>query len=127
MGKSQLIITDSDCIMEEGRALRKPVLLFREKTESIDAHLTDSVKIIGLKRASIVVETSRLLENPKASNNIVSELSSSGDGHAAERIVQAIKHHFGRASRPKDYKPKTQTQEVIINSKNHGIRAGAMQ
>jgi UDP-N-acetylglucosamine 2-epimerase (non-hydrolysing) len=35
MSKSQLIITDSDCIVEEGLALRKPVLLFREKTESI--------------------------------------------------------------------------------------------
>ena len=107
--------------------MQKPVLLFREKTESIDNHLTGSVKTIGLKRASIVVETSRLLENPKASNNLVTDFSSSGDGHASERIIQAIKHHFGRAERPKDYKPKTQAQAPIKNSENHGMSAGAMQ
>jgi UDP-N-acetylglucosamine 2-epimerase (non-hydrolysing) len=106
MSKSQLIITDSDCIVEEGLALRKPVLLFREKTESIDNRLTGSVKTIGLTRQSIVVETSRLLENPRASNNLVAEYSSPGDGHASERIVQAIKHYFNRANRPKDYIPK---------------------
>jgi UDP-N-acetylglucosamine 2-epimerase (non-hydrolysing) len=89
--------------VEEGLALRKPVLLFREKTESIDNRLTGSVKTIGLTRKSIVVETSRLLENPRASNNLVAEYSSPGDGHASERIIQAIKHHFGLAERPKDY------------------------
>jgi UDP-N-acetylglucosamine 2-epimerase (non-hydrolysing) len=127
MGKSQLIITDSNCIVEEGLALQKPVLLFREKAAPIDKHLTGSVKIVGLKRASIVVETSRLLENPRASNHLVAEVSSFGDGHAAERIVQAIKHHFGRAVRPKDYKPETQAQTAIINSKNLGMSANAMQ
>jgi UDP-N-acetylglucosamine 2-epimerase (non-hydrolysing) len=83
MGKSQLIITDSDCILEEGL------------------------------RASIVIETSRFLENPKASNNWVAEFMPPGDGHAAERIVQAIKHHFGRADRPQDYKPKTKSDNAL--------------
>jgi UDP-N-acetylglucosamine 2-epimerase (non-hydrolysing) len=106
MARSYLIITDSDCIVEEGLALRKPVLLFREKSEPLNSHLTGGVKQIGLKRASIVVETSRLIEDPNASKNLFAELNSSGDGHAAERILQAIKHHFGRADRPKDYKPK---------------------
>jgi len=115
MHKSQLIITDSNCIMEEGLALRKPVLLFRETTESIDNHLTGSGRAIGLKRSSIVVETSRLLENPRALNHLVTEVGSSGDGHAAQRIVQAIKHHFGRAERPKDYKPKTPKQTTKQN------------
>jgi UDP-N-acetylglucosamine 2-epimerase (non-hydrolysing) len=115
MGKSQLIITDSDCIMEEGLALRKPVLLFRGKTAPIDSHLTGSVKIIGLKRASIVVETSRLLEKSDSSNNLFAGFNSSGDGHAAERIVQAIKHHFSRADRPKDYKPKAPQQTTRQN------------
>jgi UDP-N-acetylglucosamine 2-epimerase (non-hydrolysing) len=113
MGKSQLIITDSDCILEEGLALQKPILLFREKTESIDDRLTGSAGAIGLKRASIVIETSRFLENPKASNNWVAEFMPPGDGHAAERIVQAIKHHFGRADRPQDYKPKTKSDNAL--------------
>jgi UDP-N-acetylglucosamine 2-epimerase (non-hydrolysing) len=28
-----------------------------------------------------------------------------GDGHAAERIIQAIEYHFDLATRPEDYKP----------------------
>ena len=117
MARSCLIITDSDCIMEEGLALRKPVLLLREKTELIDSHLAGCVKMIGLKRASIVVETSRLIEDQNASRNIIAEFSLGGDGHAAERIVQAIRCHFGMGKRPKDYKPKahekTSNQKVI--------------
>ena len=112
MSKSQLIITDSDCILEEGFALQKPVLLFRDKTDSMDNEVTDSVRAIGLKRASIVLETSPFLENSNESNNLVAEIIPSGDGHAADRIVQAIKHYFGRAEHPKDYKPKLPEQNT---------------
>ena len=127
MARSCLIITDSDCIMEEGLALRKPVLLLREKTEPIGSHLAGSVKLIGLKRASIVVETSRLIEDQNASRNLIAEFSLGGDGHAAERIVQAIRCHFGMGKRPKDYKPKTQVQTASINSGNIEVNASAMQ
>ena len=118
MARSCLIITDSDCIMEEGLALRKPVLLLREKTEPLGSHLAGCVKLIGLKRASIVVETSRLIEDQNASRNIIAEFSLGGDGHAAERIVQAIKHHFDRADRPKDYKPNTPKQTTKQNMRH---------
>jgi hypothetical protein len=37
-----------------------------------------------------------------------------GDGHAAERIVQAIRHHFDRDRRPEDFKPKTNS-DVSFN------------
>ena len=122
MVRSYLIITDSDCIAEEGLALRKPVLLFREKSEPLNSHLAGGVKQIGLKRASIVVETSRLIEDPNASKNLFAEFNLSGDGHAAERVVQAIKHHFGRANRPKDYKPKA--HEKTSNQKQiHSVPA----
>jgi UDP-N-acetylglucosamine 2-epimerase (non-hydrolysing) len=101
-----LIITDSDCIAEEGLAVRKPVLLFREKEETTDTHLAGCVKPIGLKRSSIVVETSRLIEEQNIDRNLIAEFSMGGDGHAAGRIVQAIRHHFGMGERPKDYVAK---------------------
>jgi UDP-N-acetylglucosamine 2-epimerase (non-hydrolysing) len=108
MARSYLIITDSDCIAEEGLALRKPVLLFQEKNGQKGYHIAGAAKQIGLKRAGIVEETSRLIEAPNASKNLFAEFSMSGDGHAAERIVQAIKYYFGRAERPQDYVPKVQ-------------------
>jgi UDP-N-acetylglucosamine 2-epimerase len=89
--------------------------------------LAGSVKLIGLKRASIVVETSRLIEDQNASRNLIAEFSLGGDGHAAERIVQAIRCHFGMGKRPKDYKSKTQVQTASINSGNVEVNASAMQ
>ena len=128
MARSYLIITDSDCIAEEGLALRKPVLLFQKKNGQKGYHLAGGVKQIGLKRAGIVEETSRLIEAPNASKNLFAEFSISGDGHAAERIVQAIKYYFGHAERPIDYQPKFQGQtEVVSTSKNIEVNATAMR
>jgi UDP-N-acetylglucosamine 2-epimerase (non-hydrolysing) len=106
MARSYLMITDSICIMEEGVALRKPVLLFEEKTGQMESSFMGGVKPIEMKRAGVVVETSRLIEDPNAVKSLIGEFSSSGDGRAAERIVQAIRCHFGMGERPKDYSPK---------------------
>jgi UDP-N-acetylglucosamine 2-epimerase (non-hydrolysing) len=128
MMQSFLIITDSDCIAEEGLALRKPVLMFQDETRLTGSHLSGSVKQIGLKRAGIVEETSRLIEEPNASKNLFAELTMSGDGHASERIVQAIKYFFGRADRPADYVPKIQGPTETVNSKdNIEMSANAMR
>ena len=107
MARSHLMITDSICIMEEGVALRKPVLFFEEKSAQAESYVMGGVKTIEMKRASVVVEASRLIEDPDAVKNLIGEFSSSGDGRAAERIVQAIRCHFGLAERPRDYTPKT--------------------
>ena len=117
MAKSHLIITDSICITEEGVALRKPVVLFEEETGQTESDIMGCVKRIGLKRAEIVIEASRLIEDPNASKDLIGELSSAGDGRAAERIVQAIRCHFGMGERPKDYSPKAiekPTQSAMI-------------
>jgi UDP-N-acetylglucosamine 2-epimerase (non-hydrolysing) len=110
MVRSYLIITDSDCIAEEGLALRKPVLLLQEKTGQKGDLLPGGVKQIGLKRAGIVLETSRLIEEPNASKNLFAEFGLYGDGHASERVIQAIKYYFNRAERPADYVPKGQAR-----------------
>jgi UDP-N-acetylglucosamine 2-epimerase (non-hydrolysing) len=106
MARAHLIITDSICITDEGVALRKPVVFFEEKTGQTESDIMGGVKRIGLKRASIVFETSRLIEDPNALKNLIGEFSLTGDGRAAERIVQAIRCHFGMGERPKDYSPK---------------------
>jgi len=127
MVRSHLIITDSDCIVEEGLAVRKPVLLFREKDEATDSHLAGCVKPIGLKRESIVVETSRLIEDQNIARNLIAEFSLGGDGHAAERIVQAVRHHFGLGQRPKDYVPKAIEKPVQSKTANQTLDTNKKQ
>jgi UDP-N-acetylglucosamine 2-epimerase (non-hydrolysing) len=110
MNRSHLIITDSACILEEGRALKKPVLLFQEAGEASAEPADEGVRLTGQTRMSVVVETSRLLEDPDAYANMICESESYGDGHASARIIQAIRHHFDLAGRPEDYKPKSSEQ-----------------
>ncbi len=127
IARSYLMLTDSDCIAEEGLALRKPVLLLQEKTEQKGRLLPGGVKQIGLKRAGIVVETSRLIEEPNASKNLFAEFGLYGDGHAAERITQAIKYYFDRAERPLDYRPKTRVETASTDPKNFEKKANVMR
>ena len=125
MALSHLVITDSDCIAEEGLALHKPVLLLQDKTTQKGYHFLGGVKQIGLKRAGILEETSRLIEEPNASKNLFAEFSMSGDGRAAERIVQAIKYYFGLAERPVDYVPKVQDKFQQSNDSQQVYSSGA--
>jgi UDP-N-acetylglucosamine 2-epimerase (non-hydrolysing) len=86
--------------------------------------------MIGLKRVGIVVETSRLIEDQNISKNLIAEFGPGGDGHAAERIVQAIRHHFGMGERPNDYKSKATKPGNIQNMRHsnstqeYGVASG---
>jgi UDP-N-acetylglucosamine 2-epimerase (non-hydrolysing) len=104
MGQAHIIITDSRCIVEEGLALKKPVVLLKDSKETIEESAGEGVLRIGLERESLVVEISRLLEDPDKYKNMICDSKSYGDGHAAERIIQAIRHHFNLdTARPKDF------------------------
>jgi UDP-N-acetylglucosamine 2-epimerase (non-hydrolysing) len=106
VAKSHVMITDSPCVMEEGLALRKPIVFFEENSGQPGSHFTGEVKPVESKRARIVVEASRLIEDPNASQKVIAEFGLAGDGRAAERIVRAICCHFGIGECPVDFKPK---------------------
>ena len=103
MGRAYLIITDSGGIQEEGPSLKKPILVFRKVTERPEGLATGGVKLTGIDGENVVREASRLLQDPEAYGSMVAEYNPYGDGHAAERIVQAILHYFGKAPRPLDF------------------------
>ncbi len=119
MAKSLLIITDSDCIKEEGVALKKPVLVFGKAGPSLEELKPDGVKQVGSKTENIVLEASKLIEDQLAYQRMIAGSSPFGDGHAADRIVKAIRSHFGLGERPKDFKFDTDTQK---RSKAQGTR-----
>ena len=103
MSKAYLIITDSGGIQEEGPSLRKPILVFRKVTERPEGIATGGVKLVGLERGNVVREVSRLLEDPAAYQRMIANHNPYGDGHAADRIIQAILHYFNLGPRPADF------------------------
>ncbi len=95
MKYAYLILTDSGGIQEEAPALGKPVLVLRHETERPEAVAEGVVKLVGTKVETIVSETRRLLDDPLAYKAMAKGFSPYGDGHAAERIVAALRHMAG--------------------------------
>lgn len=90
MKRSTLILTDSGGIQEEAPGLGIPVLVMRDTTERPEGVDAGVVKLVGTDRAVIVEETSRLLTDADARSAMASGVNPYGDGHAAERIVNAL-------------------------------------
>lgn len=109
MNNAYLIITDSGGIQEEGPSLRKPILVFRKVTERPEGLATGGVKLIGLEQENVVREASHLLNDPIAYQHMIADHNPYGDGHASERIVHAILHHFNLGPRPVDFKAANKT------------------
>jgi UDP-N-acetylglucosamine 2-epimerase (non-hydrolysing) len=88
--QASLVLTDSGGIQEEAPALGKPTLVLREKTERPEGIAAGVLRLVGTDPARIVAEASRLLDDPVAYNEMAHAANPFGDGHAAERIVQAL-------------------------------------
>ena len=85
-----LVLTDSGGIQEEAPTFGKPVLVLRKLTERPEASQFGMAKIIGMERDAIVSETSRLLTDTEAYQDMSAGANPYGDGHGSERIAEAI-------------------------------------
>jgi len=94
MAHCQLILTDSGGVQEEAPALGKPVLVMRDTTERPEGVNAGTVKLIGANADLIVQETSNLLLDPVAYEEMSHATNPYGDGHSSARIVQRINTFF---------------------------------
>lgn len=94
MKKAYLIISDSGGVQEEAPALSKPVLVLRDETERPEAVDMGVVKLVGPHESAIVDAAQHLLDDPIAYRAMARGVSPYGDGHAAGRIVDALRAHF---------------------------------
>jgi UDP-N-acetylglucosamine 2-epimerase (non-hydrolysing) len=90
MKHSKLILTDSGGIQEEAPSLGVPVLVMRETTERPEGVEAGTLKLVGTESGQIVRETRRLLGDPLAHAEMARAVNPYGDGHAAERIIEAL-------------------------------------
>jgi UDP-N-acetylglucosamine 2-epimerase (non-hydrolysing) len=91
MEKSTIVLTDSGGIQEEAPGLGKPVLVMRDTTERPEALESGTVHLVGTNHDLIVNEVSTLLEDQEVYNRMSQAVNPYGDGHACERIVNALK------------------------------------
>jgi UDP-N-acetylglucosamine 2-epimerase (non-hydrolysing) len=90
MKHAKLILTDSGGLQEEAPSLGVPVLVLRETTERPEGVEAGTLKVVGTETEHIVREAKRLLNDPNTYAEMAKAANPYGDGHAAERIVQAL-------------------------------------
>ncbi len=95
MARCYLVLTDSGGLQEEAPALGKPVLVLRTETERPEAVEMGTVRIAGVCAADILREAQTLLDDKKAYEAMSRAVNPYGDGHASERICEAITERFG--------------------------------
>ncbi len=90
MNQSDVILTDSGGIQEEGPALGKPVLVMREVTERPEAVLAGTVKLVGTDKQKITDATGQVLMNELVYERMSKAHNPYGDGRASGKIVEKI-------------------------------------
>lgn len=92
--KSYIILTDSGGIQEEAPSLGKPVLVLRDTTERPEGIAAGTLKLVGTDEETIYEETKKLLTDKKEYEKMSKASNPYGDGHASERIADAIIKYF---------------------------------
>ena len=94
LNESYFIITDSGGVQEEAPSLGKPVIVTRDTTERPEAVNAGTVKLVGTNAEQLKTEVLDLIDNVEAYKKMSSAHNPYGDGKAAQRIVDFLKHRL---------------------------------
>jgi UDP-N-acetylglucosamine 2-epimerase (non-hydrolysing) len=94
MKQCHFILTDSGGVQEEAPALGKPVLVMRTNTERPEALTSGAAKLVGVSQETIFAGAEELMTTPGVYEKMSAATNPFGDGHAADRIVEAIEQYF---------------------------------
>lgn len=103
MQASELIITDSGGLQEEGAALGVPVVVLRNVTERPEGIKAGALKLAGNQPEGVYRVVKELLADEAARQAMRCKENPYGDGQAGDRIAQAVAWRFDLAERPADW------------------------
>ena len=87
--ESDVIITDSGGLQEEGPALGVPVIVIRDTTERPEAVAAGGAVLVGYSSEALQLEASRLLEDPSYYAERSRPIFPYGRGDAS---IQCVRH-----------------------------------
>lgn len=91
---SYMILTDSGGVQEEAPSLGKPVLVLRDTTERPEGIAAGTLKLAGTEEETIYSLAKELLEDKEAYEAMAKASNPYGDGHASQRIVEALLNFY---------------------------------
>ena len=104
--RAHLILTDSGGVQEEAPSLGVPVLVLRDTTERPEGIEAGTLKLAGTEEETIYNLAKELLIDKAVYETMSKASNPYGDGHASERICDAISYYFKhREERPEEFKP----------------------
>lgn len=95
MKHAVIVLTDSGGIQEEATSLGIPTLVMRDVTERPEGVEAGVLKLVGADTDRILREARLLLDDEAAYQRMCGAANPFGDGHAAERIVDALLSRSG--------------------------------
>lgn len=105
--RAYFIMTDSGGVQEEAPSLGKPVLVLRDTTERPEGVAAGTLKLVGTDHDQVKAEMLQLLDDHDSYQKMAEASNPYGDGNASQRILDAIKYHFGELeSRPAEFEVK---------------------
>jgi UDP-N-acetylglucosamine 2-epimerase (non-hydrolysing) len=90
MKRCKLVMTDSGGLQEEAPSIGKPVLVFRDVTERPEVIECGAGSLVGTDPKTIVAAAVRILSDETVYRQMTEHRDIYGDGHAGERIADAI-------------------------------------
>ena len=103
MARSYFVMTDSGGVQEEAPSLGKPVLVLRDTTERPEGVKAGTLKLAGTNKNTV----KNLMQELLKSGSLYKEMSEAsnpyGDGHAADRILDAINFTLGNGFRVSEF------------------------
>ena len=103
MQASEIIVTDSGGLQEEGAALGVPVVVLRNVTERPEGVAAGVLKLAGNTPEGVEAVLRPLLQDPAARAAMRSRPNPYGDAQAGKRVAQAVAWRLGLAGRPDDW------------------------
>lgn len=103
--RSYFIMTDSGGVQEEAPSLEKPVLVLRDTTERPEGVAAGTLKLVGTQADAVEAGMLELLEDKAAYDKMAHAKNPYGDGHAADRILDALSYYFKQTDqKPTEFK-----------------------
>ena len=93
MRKAYICLTDSGGLQEESPSFDLPTVVLREVTERPEGLEAGTLVLAGTNEKSIYDHVSKLLTDEESYKKMADAINPYGDGHASERIIDAICSH----------------------------------
>jgi UDP-N-acetylglucosamine 2-epimerase (non-hydrolysing) len=106
---SELIITDSGGIQEEGTAMGVPVVVLRNVTERPEGVEVGALKLAGNEPEGVKRILLELMADPEKRVAMRVKRNPYGDGQAGKRVAQAVAWRLGLAERPGNWQHESLT------------------